>query len=181
MENWVDQQVRTQTAVSASERGCMETQLFFINWFGDVFLTNLDRVFHLYDGHSTHFYPAYSFSTKKQTDNYYPLDVAILRGLKQKWNKEICKWQRQNPSKKIREPEFIGLLSKTAEEVSLSTIINEFRVTSIYDPGPKIQGTNRNAILVSIFSPRNLAKYKKNVFTICDGTTETTDLKQPSL
>ena len=93
----------------------------------------------------------------------------------QKWDKELCKWQRQNPRKKIPNPDFIGLLSKTAQEVSSSTIINGFRATGIYDPDPKIQGPNRKAIPETILSPRDLEKYKKRLLTICDGTKETTE------
>ncbi|XP_068082293.1 uncharacterized protein [Anabrus simplex] len=187
MENWIDQQVPTQTAVSASERGWMETTLFF-HWFRDVFLTNIGTerpVLLLYDGHSTHISTQLIRLAQKNdvtimklpphtTHILHPLDVAVFRGLKQKWDKELCKWQRQNPRKKIPKADFIGLLSKTALEVSSSTIINGFRATGIYDPDPEIQGPNRKAIPESIFSPRDLEKYKKHL-TICDGTKETTE------
>ena len=56
MENWIDQDVASQTAVSVSSRGWMETTLFF-NWFRDVFLPNTGEerpVLLIYDGHTTH-------------------------------------------------------------------------------------------------------------------------------
>lgn len=176
MENWVDNDMTTQTAVSASERGWMETRLFY-NWFRDVFLTHIGTerpVILLYDGHTTH------ISTKliqlaqenevtivklppHTTHVLQPLDVAVFKGLKQKWDKELCKWQRQNPRKKIPKKDFMSLLTKVSKEVSSMSIINGFRTTGIYDPEPNIQGPNKKAISESVFNPIDLQKYKKEL------------------
>lgn len=92
-----------------------------------------------------------------------PLDVAVFKGLKQKWDKELCKWQRQNPRKKIPKQDFISLLTKVAQDVSSMSIINGFRTKGIYDPEPEIQGPNKRAISESIFSVIDLEKYKKQL------------------
>lgn len=176
MENWVNNEVPTQTAVSASERGWMETKLFF-NWFKDVFLSNIGNerpVLLLYDGHSTHISTNLIRLAQQNdvtivklpphtTHVLQPLDVAVFKGLKQKWDKELCKWQRQNPRKKIPKPEFISLLTKVSQEVSPMSIINGFRTTGIYDPDPEVQGPNKKAISESVFSPTDLQKYKKEL------------------
>lgn len=156
----------------------METTLFFNN------ISTERPPLLLYDGHSTH------ISTKlirlAQQNNVtimqlpphtthvlQPLDVAVLRSLKQNWDKELCKWQRQNPRKKIPKPDFIALLTKFAQEVSSSNIINGFKATGIYDSDPNIKGPNNQAIPESIFSPRDLQKYKKGLLRNV-GTDETT-------
>lgn len=162
-ENWVDQGVATQTVISATERGWMETSLFH-NWFKGVFLKNIGKerpILLIYGGHSTH------ISTKlirlaqenqvtimklppHTTDVLQPLDVAIFKSLKQKWDKELCKWQRQNPRKKIPKPQFTDILTKAAQEISSASSINGFKATAIYSPDSKIRGPNKGAIPDSI-------------------------------
>lgn len=176
MEGWIDNEVPTQTAIAASERGWMETKLFY-NWFKDVFLTNIGAerpVLLLYDGHSTHISTNLIQLAQQNevtivklpphtTHVLQPLDVAVFKGLKQKWDKELCKWQRQNPRKKIPKQDFISLLTNVAQDVSSMSIINGFRTTGIYDPEPEVQGPNKKAISESIFSVIDLKKYNKEL------------------
>ncbi|KAF2896888.1 hypothetical protein ILUMI_09288 [Ignelater luminosus] len=69
-----------------------------------------------------------------------PLDVAVFRGLKTKWDQQ----QQKHPQKKIPKDEFIVLLSKDGKEVPSTTVLNHFATTEIYDP--EIQGLNKVGI-----------------------------------
>lgn len=173
MENWIDQDVASQTAVSASSRGWMETTLFF-NWFRDVFLRNIgeDRpVLLIYDGHTTHISTQLIRLAQENqvtimklpphtTHLLQPLDVAVFKSLKTKWDSELCKWQRSNPRKKIPKQEFVSLLSRLVADVPRTNIINGFKSTGIYDW--EVQGCNKEAIPTSVFKRTDLEKYKKN-------------------
>lgn len=174
MDNWFDQDNTTQTAVSASSRGWMETTLFF-NWFRDVFLPNIGEerpVLLIYDGHTTH------ISTKlirlaqqnqvtimklppHTTHLLQPLDVAVFKSLKATWDSELCKWQRANPRKKIPKREFVSLITRLAQEVPKTNIINGFKTTGIFDS--EVQGVNKGAIPTSVFKATDLEKYKKKI------------------
>ncbi|KAK9752983.1 ISXO2-like transposase domain [Popillia japonica] len=115
-----------------------------------------------------------------------PLDVAVFKGLTTNWDKELCKWQRANPRKKIPKPEFVSLITNLTkalckwqranprkkipkpEFVSLITnltkalpaahIINGFKTTSIYDA--EVNGVNKDIIPETIFKKADLEKYK---------------------
>lgn len=74
----------------------------------------------LYDGHSNHISTNLIQLAQQNkvtivklpphtTHVLQPLDVAVFKGLKHKWDKELCKWQRQNPRKKISKQDFISL------------------------------------------------------------------------
>ncbi|XP_057659299.1 uncharacterized protein LOC130895771 [Diorhabda carinulata] len=174
MENWINTEVATETAVSVTERGWMETTLFY-NWFKMVFLPNIGNerpVLLVYDGHVTH------ISTKliqlAQENNIcimklpphtthvlQPLHVAVFKGLKTDWDKELCKWQRQNPRRKIPKPEFTALLTRVASRIPESSIKNGFKTTGIYDP--EKNGPNRDAIPLSVFKPDDLKKYRDSL------------------
>lgn len=173
MDNWINEKEFTQTAVAVTERGWMETTLFY-NWFRDVFLKNIGEerpVLLVYDGHVTH------ISTKliqlAQENNVtimklpphtthvlQPLDVAVFKGLKTKWDKELCKWQRHNPRKKIPKAEFTSILTRIVGEIPETNIVNGFKATGIYDLGKR--GPNREAIPLSIFKPEDLKRYISN-------------------
>lgn len=98
----------SQTAISASERGWMETTLFY-NWFKNVFLKHIGPerpVLLIYDGHVTHvstklikLAPENEVTIMKlpphTTHVLQPLDVAVFKSFKPKLDKELCKWQRQ--------------------------------------------------------------------------------------
>lgn len=174
MENWVDKDTATQTAVAATERGWMETTLFY-NWFKDLFLKNIGEerpVLLIYDGHVTHISTnLIRLAQEKEvtimklpphtTHLLQPLDVAVFRSLKSKWDKELCKWQRENPRKKIPKPEFINILTNVTQEISAHNIINGFKTTGIFDSEMGVP--NKDAISVSVFKSGDLQRYKKTL------------------
>lgn len=173
MENWLNDDSPTQTALSTTSRGWMETTLFY-NWFRDVFLPNIPEerpVLLIYDGHTTH------VSTDlirlalnnevtimklppHTTHLLQPLDVAVFKSLKTNWDKALSKWQRENPRKKIPKQDFVKIITNLAQEIPNLNIVNGFKATGIYDADKK--GPNREAIPVSVFKADDLARYKKN-------------------
>lgn len=152
----------------------MKTTLYF-NWFRDVFVRNIGEkrsVLLIYDGHTTH------ISTKlirlavenqltimklppHTTYVLQPLDVAVFKGLKTNWNKELCKWQRANPRKKIPKPEFVSLITNLTKAVPATHIINGFKTTSIYDA--EMNGVNKDIIPETICKKADLERYKNHL------------------
>lgn len=89
------------------------------------------------------------------------MDVAVFKSLKTKWDKELSKWQRHNPRRKIPKSEFVSILRKVTQELPKQNIISGFATTGIYDP--TLQGPNKHAIQQSVFKPEDLRRYNKNL------------------
>ena len=61
---------------------------------------------------------------------------------------------------KIPKQEFVSLLTRLAQDVPRTNIINGFKTTGIYDW--EVQGVNKEAIPTSVFKTTDLERYKKN-------------------
>lgn len=61
-----------------------------------------------------------------------PLDVAVFKGMKTAWDRKLTKWQREHPRRKIREKDFMKILTTVLEETPVINIINGFQATGIY-------------------------------------------------
>lgn len=87
-----------------------------------------------------------------------PLDVAVFKGLKDKWDKQLCAWQRSNPRKKIPKSNFVQILTAVYNDLPVSSVKNGFITTGIYDP--EKGGPNRLKIKTAIFRPDDLKNYE---------------------
>lgn len=168
MESWIQKEISNQTSFAATKRGWMESEVFR-NWFEKCFLQQIPDerpILIIYDGHSTHI--NYKL-IKSASDNnvtilklpphtshiLQPLDVAVFRGLKSEWDKDLVKWQRANPRRKIPKQEFVNLLTKIYENMNVENITHGFNATGIYPVDRKVINENK-------FRPADLESYKQS-------------------
>lgn len=99
MENWIYYQEASQTAVSATFRGWMETNLFYLMRLAQENKVTIMKL----PPHTTHV--------------LQPLHVAVglLKSLKTNWDKALSKWQRKNPRKRIPKQIFVHLQTQRAQ------------------------------------------------------------------
>ncbi|KAF2904152.1 hypothetical protein ILUMI_02041 [Ignelater luminosus] len=128
MQNWLETGLITETAVSVTERGWMETTQFH-NWLRDVFLKNIGPqrpILLIYDDHFTYIsVELINLAQENQvtlmklpphtTRVLQPLDVTVFKGLK---------------------------INKVAKEVPSASSLNGFATTGIYNPKIQIKTTD---------------------------------------
>lgn len=56
-----------------------------------------------------------------------PLDLAVFKSLKDKWDQKLCVWQRKHSGSRIPKKEFALLLGETWKELSPAVISSGFR------------------------------------------------------
>lgn len=92
----------------------MDSEIY-ANWFEKVFLPNITAerpVLLILDGHSSHVsLPLIQKAAENTvirlklpphtTHVSQPMDVGVIKGLKDDWDKKLTKWQRENPRKRI--------------------------------------------------------------------------------
>lgn len=176
IESWISKNVKNETAYAASKRGWMESTIF-LNRFKKCFLPNIpqDRpILLIYDGHATHINPdlcklalengVHILKLPPHTTHVLqPLDVTVFGPFKTDWDKQLVKWQRQNPRKRIPKQDFVELLNKVYDCVSIDNIQSGFIATGIYDANRlevDLHPVNENAVKESIFRPDDLKRYK---------------------
>ncbi|KAJ8910668.1 hypothetical protein NQ315_011186 [Exocentrus adspersus] len=174
METWMPGGPTDQTAFAASKKGWMDS-IIFLNWFKKCFLPNipLERpVLLIFDGHVSHISSELIQTAIENqvtllklplhtTHILQPLDVAVFKSLKTRWDREIVQWQRENPRRKIPKDTFVKVLQKVYLNMPESNILNGFKSTGIYDPD--VGGPNRLAISENMFRIDELRNYKKFV------------------
>ncbi|KAJ8915352.1 hypothetical protein NQ315_008239 [Exocentrus adspersus] len=147
METWMPDGPTDQTAFAASKKGWMDS-IIFLNWFKKCFLPNipLERpVLLIFDGHVSHISSELIQTAIENqvtllklpshtTHILQPLDVAVFKSLKTRWDREIVQWQRENPRRKIPKDTFVKVLQKVYLNMPESNILNGFKSTGIYDP-----------------------------------------------
>lgn len=177
LESWMSTEPSDQTAYAASKKGWMNT-IIFSNWFRKCFLPFVgDKLpaLLIYDGHSSHVNPEIIKEALENsvtilklpphtTDILQPLDVAVNKSLKDRWDDKLVKWQRANPRKRIPKQVFVGILKQVLDETPKSVVINGFKKTGIFDKDvlqKKGVPVNENVINEKIFNAEDLKRYKK--------------------
>lgn len=174
LETWISTDIQNRMAYAASKRGWMDSDIFY-NWFEKCFLTSIPierPILLIYDGHVSHISLKLIKKAKQNgivilklpphtTHLLQPLDVAVFKSLKSKWDKDLCKWQRSNPRKRLPKRQFVDLLNKVYNDVPTSIIIKGFEKTGIYNAG--LGGPNREVISEDIFELNVLKQYETSI------------------
>ncbi|KAF2897207.1 hypothetical protein ILUMI_08968 [Ignelater luminosus] len=134
----------TGITYAATKNGWMELDTFrnyleksCLKFIGDKRPTLL-----IYDGHSSHI--DLQLVQKACEENVIilklaphtshilqPLDLCVFRSLKQRWDQQLIKWQRQNYGQKLSKRVFSTLISKIWTETDSTIIRNGFKTAGI--------------------------------------------------
>ncbi|CAG5019198.1 unnamed protein product [Parnassius apollo] len=157
------------TRYAATKNGWMETDVFE-RFFEKVFLPTVGQkrpILLIYDGHSTHVglniiekareaditilkIPAHT------SDNLQPLDLAVNKSFKDKWDQALVKWQRLHVGEVMPKKDFSKLIGEIWAQVDPKVCVAGFRKAGIYP-------FNNKAVPEEKFHPDQLAKYKKQL------------------
>ena len=188
---------------AATKKGWMEREVFE-NYFRKVLIKDFGEkrpILLIYDGHSTHLGINLIEEAIKEgitilklpphsSHLLQPLDLAVFKSLKDKWDTKLVRWQRQHPGKKIIKKTFSTLIQEVWNDANPSLIQNGFKQGGIYP-------YNKNVIQRHSFDPLALRRWEehKGISThvtgddpsttaeICQPSTSTAqekDLSQPS-
>lgn len=170
-----------ELSYAASARGWMETDIFY-NYMEKVLIPALGEerpVLVIYDGHSTHVdVKVIELAIKNDvtilklpphtSHLLQPLDVAVFKSFKTKWDKKLVEWQRHNVGTKMPKKVFAQTFAETWAETSSDVIQSGFKKTGIhpfnsevvpedkYDPSAYRRYRDTKAL--SLEAPKSLKK-----------------------
>lgn len=169
---------------AATKKGWMEREVFE-NYFKKVLVKDFGErrpILLIYDGHSTHLGINLIEEAIKEgitilklpphsSHLLQPLDLAVFKSLKDKWDSKLVHWQRQHPGKKIIKKTFSTLIQEVWNDANPCIIQNGFKKGGIYP-------YNQNVIQRHSFDPlafRRWAEYIGRSTHITGDNTSITD------
>lgn len=173
MESWIDTTSDQRTGYAASKSGWMDSEIF-LNWFQKVLIPNAPPerpILLILDGHGSHVsLPLILKAVEHQvillklpphtTHVLQPLDVGVFKSLKSTWDKQLTKWQRENPRKRIPKQEFVSILSTVYTDMLPQNIKSGFKATGIFDE--ELGGPNRKSAINNCdFKPCDVEAYRR--------------------
>lgn len=165
---WVYQNENCKTTYAATKRGWMETAVF-VKFFITNFIPCVGSgpTLLLYDGHSTHI--SIDLIEKAQEHNVtilkipphsshllQPLDLSVMKPLKDVWDQELVKWQRLHVAAKLPKKEFSRLISEIWDHLDPQIIKNGFSKGGIYP-------FNRESVSEEKYDSLALSRWKKDM------------------
>lgn len=166
-DEWTSKDDYPGTVYAATKNGWMETEVFE-KFFVKVFLptVGLKRpILLVYDGHSTHVGINIIEKAREAgitimkipphtSDNLQPLDLAVNKSFKDKWDQRLVKWQRLHVGQVLPKKEFSKLIGDVWAQVEPSVCVAGFRKGGIFP-------FNGNAVPEEKFHPSQLVEWKK--------------------
>lgn len=158
-----------ETAYAASPKGWMTSEIF-ANYFEKSLIPAIGEkrpVLVIYDGHATHVSEKV-VSLARSNDItilklpahtshlLQPLDLAVFKSFKTRWDQCLVSWQRKHPGQRIPKKEFSVLLGKVWKELPPTVIANGFRKGGIVPFNSKI-------IDESMYDPEALKRWKSTI------------------
>lgn len=132
---------------AASPNGWMESKIFQ-NYFENIFLKTAkpspeNPVLLIYDGHSTHI--GLKIAEMAVQNNVeilllpphsshilQPLDLAVFKSLKSKWDEYLCRHLRNTGCEKISKKKMVSQIGRLWNEFDMNIIRNGFKKAGIY-------------------------------------------------
>lgn len=148
-DTWTSPDAYPGTTYAATSKGWMESHVFekyFIKSFLP-FVGDQRPILLIYDGHATHLglniievarkagitilkLPAHTSHVLQ------PLDVAVMKSFKDRWDPLLVKWQRLNVGTRLSKPEFARLIGQVWKQIDGQVLRNGFRKTGIFPFNP---------------------------------------------
>ncbi|CAG4946555.1 unnamed protein product [Parnassius apollo] len=167
------------TVYAATKNGWMETEIFETH-FDKVFLPTVGEkrpILLVYDGHSTHVGLNIIEKAREAgitilklpphtSDNLQPLDLAVNKSFKDKWDLALVKWQRLQVGQMLPKKDFSKLIGHVWAQVDPSVCAAGFRKAGIFP-------FNNDAVSEHKFHPDQLAEWRKQTLERCTEVIET--------
>lgn len=144
-DTWTSPNAYPGTSYAATNNGWMETDVFE-TFFKKTFVPlvkNQRPVLLIYDGHSTHIGLNIIEEARKENITILklpphsshilqPLDIAVMKSFKDRWDPLLVKWQRLNVGNALPKSEFSRLIGQVWSEIDPQVLRNGFRKAGIY-------------------------------------------------
>lgn len=144
-DTWTSSEAYPGTSYAATKNGWMEAEVFEA-FFKKTFLPivqNQRPVLLIYDGHSTHVGLNLIEEARKQNITILklpphtshilqPLDLAVMKPFKDRWDALLVKWQRLNVGRVMPKSEFAILIGNIWAEIDPQILRNGFKKAGIY-------------------------------------------------
>lgn len=186
-DEWTSQEGYPGTAYAATANGWMESAVFEA-WFEKVFLPTVGQkrpILLVYDGHSTHVginiiekARAAQITILKipphTSDVLQPLDLAVNKAFKDRWDAALVKWQRLNIGKTLPKKEFAKILGQIWTAIDPNVCAAGFKKAGIYP-------LNKDIVPESKFNQLLLREWKQTTMSLInhigDDKTKSADIR----
>lgn len=144
--SWVPEEddLYSNMSFAASTNGWITSDIFY-NYLEKSLIPEMKNerpVLLIYDGHSTHVTSRVVELAQLHNINILklpphtshllqPLDLAVFKSLKDKWDQKLCNWQRKHNGMRIPKKNFATLLARTWVELNPEIIANGFHKAGI--------------------------------------------------
>ncbi|XP_063634481.1 jerky protein homolog-like [Cydia splendana] len=147
-DSWMantDKKYNFELSYAASPNGWIDSNIF-LNYLEKVFIPALGKdrpVLLIYDGHNSHVnLNVVELALKNNitilklpphtSHLLQPLDVAVFKSFKSRWDAKLVEWQRKNTGVKLPKKIFSELVAEIWNDTEPRVIMNGFRKAGIY-------------------------------------------------
>ncbi|CAH2228586.1 jg21237 [Pararge aegeria aegeria] len=182
-DSWVSPDAYPNTSYAATDNGWMESEIFE-QYFIKTFLPTIGNqrpILLIYDGHATHVglniimkareagvtilkLPAHTSHVLQ------PLDVAVMKSFKDKWDSLLVKEQRLNVGVPLPKAKFAQLIGEVWKEIDGQVLKSGFRKTGIFP-------YNVDEIAEKNFDSLKLQRWRQHLATTASGNSVTAATK----
>ncbi|KAL0833065.1 hypothetical protein ABMA28_001177 [Loxostege sticticalis] len=167
-DSWTSPDAYPNTTYAATTNGWMESEVFE-NFFKKSFIPALGKqrpILLIYDGHSTHVGLNIIEEANKENVTILklpahtshvlqPLDLAVMKSFKDRWDPLLVKWQRLNIGVPLPKSEFSRLIGTVWTQIDPVVLRNGFQKAGIYP-------LNQDVVQEHQFDSLKLKKWKES-------------------
>lgn len=161
-DQWMSEKAYKGTTYAATKNGWIESKVFEKYMLHTVLplISKEGPSLLIYDGHSTHIQLKILENAAKMgvtiiklpshaSHLLQPLDLAVFKSMKDKWDAKIVSWQRLNVGTKLQKDTFSQILGEVWQELDPKVIRNGFKKGGVYP-------LNKNVIPDEKFNPESV-------------------------